>query len=682
MIVALALALPAAPAAGTAQEPHPPALAEQEPDARLDWWREARFGLFIHWGLYAIPAGEWGGQTHHGEWIRHTAQIPIHEYDRLVDRFDPVRFDAEEWVRIAKHAGMKYIVITSKHHDGFALFDSAVSDYDVMATPFRRDILAELAEACRKEGLRICWYHSIMDWHHPDYLPRRGWEDRPADGADLARYVEYLHGQVTELLTNYGPIGVMWFDGEWEATWTHDHGRALYALCRRLQPDVVVNNRVDKGRGGMAGMTTGDQFLGDFGTPEQEIPATGLPGVDWETCMTMNRHWGYNSRDLDYKSSDELIRMLVDIASKGGNFLLNVGPRADGSFPPESVERLEAIGRWMAVHGESIHGTTASPFESLPWGRCTVKRRGADATLYIHVFAWPEDGRILLPGLGSRVRGARLLGAEEVEITVDRKDADVFLGVPAEAPDPACSVVAVEIQGAPLVYRTPRILSDSPILVDSLEVAIDGGSPDVELRYTVDGRTPDAGSPIYKRPIEIAGSTTVKARAFHRGKPVSAVAEASFERVVPHPAVPVDGVEPGLEVETWSGSWDALPDLGDRPPAETWVSESVTLPNEEDEFVLHRFRGYLRVPETEVYRFSLTSDDGSRLWIGEVPLVDNDGLHSSETRTGVMALGEGWHPIRVEWFNKTGGAVLDLRWAPVGSPLESIAPASLGRVAR
>jgi alpha-L-fucosidase len=245
-----------------------------------DWWREARFGLFLHWGLYSIPAGTWGEQTDHAEWIRETAHIPIEQYDRFVPQFDPVDFDARAWVALAKRAGMQYVVITSKHHDGFCLFDSAETDYDVMSTPFHRDILKELSAACKDAGLRMCWYHSIMDWHHPDYLPRRTWENRSEAGADMDRYVEHLHAQVRELLTNYGKIGVMWFDGEWESTWNHERGQALYDLCRSIQPDVIVNNRVDVGRGGMAGMTSDAQYAGDFGTPEQEIPATGLPGVD------------------------------------------------------------------------------------------------------------------------------------------------------------------------------------------------------------------------------------------------------------------------------------------------------------------------------------------------------------------------------------------------------------------
>ncbi|MEK6756601.1 MAG: alpha-L-fucosidase, partial [Bacteroidota bacterium] len=361
--------------------------SRQARDARMSWWREAKFGMFIHWGLYAIPAGEWKGNTNHAEWIRTTAQIPLEEYEKFVSQFNPVKFNAAEWVRMAKDAGMKYIVITSKHHDGFCLFDSKFTDFDIMSTPFKRDILKELADACHKEGIKICWYHSIMDWHHPDYLPRREWEkERSAQGADFDRYVQHMKNQLKELVANYGEIGVLWFDGEWETTWNTTYGKDLYNYVRNLQPNIIINNRVGAGRSGMEGFTKEGEFAGDFGTPEQEIPATGLPGVNWETCMTMNDHWGYNKHDLNWKSTEDLIRKLADIASKGGNFLLNVGPTSEGLFPQASTDRLREIGQWMKVSGESIYGTSASPFESLEWGRCTQKPIEGGTRLYLHVF--------------------------------------------------------------------------------------------------------------------------------------------------------------------------------------------------------------------------------------------------------------------------------------------------------
>ena len=413
----------------------------------MDWWRDARFGMFIHWGLYAVPAGEWEGTTNHAEWIRTTAQIPLETYDEFVEQFDPVEFDAEEWVKMAKDAGMRYIVITSKHHDGFCLFNSEYTDFDIMSTPFKRDILKELSDACAGQGIAMCWYHSIMDWHHPDYLPRRDWEvDRSTEGADLDRYVAHMKNQLAELTGNYGKIGVLWFDGEWEDTWTHEWGVDLYNYVRGLQEDIIINNRVDKGRQGMQGMTKEGEFKGDFGTPEQEIPDTGLPGIEWETCMTMNNHWGYNKYDNNWKSSEDLVQKLVDIASKGGNFLLNVGPKADGTFPQESIERLKAIGDWMDIYGESIYGTSASPFSNLEWGRCTRKQEGKNTRLYLHVFNWPEDNKLSLPAFDNKIKNAFVMDGM-IETSFERQDDKIIIDLPEEAPDEYSPVIIVDIKG-------------------------------------------------------------------------------------------------------------------------------------------------------------------------------------------------------------------------------------------
>ena len=421
---------------------------EKSEDNRMDWWRDARFGMFIHWGLYAVPAGEWEGTTNHAEWIRTTARIPLETYDEFVEQFDPVEFDAEEWVKMAKDAGMRYIVITSKHHDGFCLFNSEYTDFDIMSTPFKRDILKELSDACSEQDIVMCWYHSIMDWHHPDYLPRRDWEtDRSAEGADFDRYVEeYLKNQLAELTGNYGKIGVLWFDGEWEDTWTHERGFDLYNYVRGLQEDIIINNRVDKGRQGMQGMTKEGEFKGDFGTPEQEIPDTGLPGIEWETCMTMNNHWGYNKYDNNWKSSKDLVQKLVDIASKGGNFLLNVGPKADGTFPQESIERLKAIGDWMDIYAESIYGTSASPFSNLEWGRCTRKQEGKNTRLYLHVFNWPEDNKLSLPAFDNKIKNAFVMDGM-IETSFERQDDKIIIDLPEEAPDEYSPVIIVDIKG-------------------------------------------------------------------------------------------------------------------------------------------------------------------------------------------------------------------------------------------
>jgi len=418
-------------------------------DERMHWWREARFGMFIHWGLYAVPAGEWKGERIKGigEWIMERADIPVAEYEPLAGQFNPVKFNADQWVRIAKNAGMKYIVITSKHHDGFCLWDSKVTDYDIIdATPFGRDILREMSDACRKHGIRLCFYHSIMDWHHPDaqapFYPN--YNDRNRTNPNFGRYVEtYMKPQLKELITEYGPLGVLWFDGEWIKDWTEPQGKDLYNYVRALQPDIIINNRVGKGRKGMEGLSKGDQeYAGDFGTPEQRIPASGLPGVDWESCMTMNNTWGYKHYDDNWKSEEDLLRKLADIASKGGNFLQNVGPTAEGLIPAPSVERLAAMGKWMKVNGESIRGTTASPLGTVPWGRCTAK----PGKLYLHVFEWPTDGRLEVSGVEGNVRKAYLLAKKRAKLAVSRQDGKVIVDVPQEAPDPINTVVVLEIQ--------------------------------------------------------------------------------------------------------------------------------------------------------------------------------------------------------------------------------------------
>jgi alpha-L-fucosidase len=636
----------------------------------MQWWREARFGLFIHWGLYSIPAGEWAGQTRHGEWILHTAQIPVTEYEKLIGQFNPVKFDAGEWARIAADAGMKYIVITSKHHDGFCLFDSKHTDYDVMATPFGRDILHELADACRREGLRIGWYHSIMDWHHPDYLPRRGWEQRSAEGAQFERYVNHLENQVRELLTNYGPIGVMWFDGEWEETWTHQHGLGLYGLVRSIQPHVIVNNRVDKGRGGMAGLTTDARFAGDFGTPEQEIPATGLPGVDWETCMTMNNHWGYNKHDRNWKSTEDLLRKLADIASKGGNFLLNVGPTAEGLFPQESVERLRDIGAWMRVYGEAIHGTQAGPFKALPWGRCTQRPLGHGTTrLYLHVFDWPKDGRLTVPGLFNDAVKAYVLGdpAAPGLSGLQRVDDAIVIPVPRSAPDRVNSVVVLDIAGRPDVSGPPVISAPHSVFVDALDVTIQSGRPNVELRYTTDGTTPDAKSPLVSGPVRLTETTRVQARAWRAGRPVSGIAEATFEKVKPRPGCPVGDVRPGVAYEYYEGEWDRLPVFHQLVPVKQGVIGNFDLsPRDRAERFAFRYRCLLPVPTDGVYEFFTLSDDGSRLYVGERLVVDNDGLHGMREAAGEIALAAGAHPITVTFFEKTGGDALEVSYKGPG----------------
>lgn len=434
--------------AGVAVRPE----SRAERDARMAWWRAARFGMFIHWGIYAVPAGQWNGQSTPGtgEWIMDRANIPIDQYERLAAKFNPVRYDPEQWVRIAQEAGMKYLVITAKHHDGFCLFETKTTRYDVVdSTPYGRDLLAPLAAACRRAGVHFCVYYSIMDWHHP--AQQRGSEQHynPTKIRDGRKeeYLAYMRTQLKELIDQYHPE-VLWFDGEWPKWYTAEDGHRLYAYLRDLDPSLIINNRVGSGRSGMEGLDKKDgRYAGDFGTPEQQIPATGLPGVDWESCMTMNDTWGFRRDDHHWKSAATLIHNLVDIASKGGNYLLNVGPTAEGEIPEPSVERLRRIGQWMRINGQSIYGTQASPIPMPSWGRCTQKAKvppDGHRRIYLHVFDWPEDGRLRVEGLQGPVERAHLLAdPSRSPLKTETAGGALVVHLPGKAPDPVCSVVAL-----------------------------------------------------------------------------------------------------------------------------------------------------------------------------------------------------------------------------------------------
>ena len=417
-------------------------------EERAAWFRHDRFGMFIHWGVYSTIG--------RGEWVQDTGNIPLAEYVKLYPKFNPKEFDAAKWVALAKRAGQKYIVITTKHHDGFCMFDSKLSDYTIAHTPFGRDICKELADECRKQGVKLGFYYSIMDWHHPDYTPVRPWEKgkRSTEGADFARYNEYMKGQIRELMSNYGPIVALWFDGGWEHTTPEDKKafQEIIAMARQLQPNILVNDRAGIG--------------GDYKTPEQQIPATGIVDENgrpamWEACMTMTTGhgsfaptawWGYDKDEKVFKPTEELLHKLIDITSKGGNFLLNVGPEPSGKIRPQETERLEAVGRWMDKYGESIHGTTASPFRLLPFfGRVTRK----DKRLYVHVFDWPKDGKLVLPGLETMPVKAQVLGRSGDKVSAARSSregiAEVVLTLPKEAPDQIASVIALDFDTQPVV---------------------------------------------------------------------------------------------------------------------------------------------------------------------------------------------------------------------------------------
>ena len=418
-----------------------------ERDARMAWWRDARFGMFIHWGVYAVPAGTYKGARIPGigEWIMSHAHVPIPEYEQFVHRFNPTKFDPDQWVRIAKDAGMKYIIITSKHHDGFAIFNSTVSAYDIVdATPFHRDAIRALATAAHRQGMKFGVYYSIMDWHHPDAQGPNfpDYNSTTFSNPHFDRYVEsYMRPQLTELIKQYPEIDVLWFDGEWIADWTDARGKVIYDYLRSLKPSLIINNRVGHTRQGLSGLDRQGRIgLGDFGTPEQRVPPEGLPGVDWETCMTMNDTWGFKSYDDDWKDTRTLLRTLIDVASKGGNLLLNVGPTAEGIIPAPSVNRLSEMGAWMRVNGDAIYGTNVSPYGQPVWGRYTTR----GDRVFAHVFDWPKDGRLELTGVKDAPTRAYLL-VDKQALQIEHSASGVAIRLPPVPPSTIASVLVLEM---------------------------------------------------------------------------------------------------------------------------------------------------------------------------------------------------------------------------------------------
>jgi len=404
------------------------AAARQEP--RLAWFRDAKFGMFIHWGLYAIPAGSWRGEPIPGigEWIMLRARIPVSDYAQLATSFDPVKFDAAAWVGLAKAAGQQYLVITSKHHDGFCLFDSALTAYDIVdATPFGRDPLKELADECRKQGMRLGFYYSqTQDWYQPDG-DGNDW-DYDEGTKDFDGYIErYVKPQVRELLTKYGPVALIWFDTPKRIT--REQSQTLIDLVHELQPDCLVNGRIGNN-------------IGDYASARDNVIPGGAVEADWETPATINDTWGFKGDDHNWKSAEEMIRKLVDIASKGGNYLLNVGPTAEGEIPAPSVERLRTMGAWLARNGEAIYGTRSGPFQGLGWCRSTAR----PGKVYLQVFDWPEGGQLVLPPLEPQITGASLLAdPARAALPVEHRGAGVAITGPSRAPDDIVTVLVLDV---------------------------------------------------------------------------------------------------------------------------------------------------------------------------------------------------------------------------------------------
>jgi alpha-L-fucosidase len=473
----------------------PPEVQETpaQRNARMQWFREARLGMFIHWGLYSQLAGEWQDKTITGgaEWIQDALRIPTSQYSPLARTWNPTKYNPREWVRVMKAAGVRYVCITTKHHDGFCLWPTKLNDdWNIAVTPGGRDLLKPLAEACRAEGLPFCIYHSVMDWHHPDWPGRPPYNDDARGTPNKARFKTYLYGQLRELFEHYGPIGMVWFDGTWDRTsWTSEDGKELEDFTRSLQPSVILDNRSgylppQRDLGFKVHNSYGYILAGDYISPEGEVPPTGLPGLDWETCQTMQlpNNWGYN-RLVGFRPYKDLLRQLVDVASKGGNMLLNIGPTAEGEILPQARACLEKFAAWMSVNAESLHATTASPFESLPFeGRCTTR----GSTLYLHVFAWPEDGTLVLP-VRNTVKQARLL-ADPARTTLQVKASPrgAVISLPATAPDPVDSVVAVEIEGAPQILPVPgNVAKGRPVEVSSVWP---GREEELSPSHITDGR--------------------------------------------------------------------------------------------------------------------------------------------------------------------------------------------------
>lgn len=413
----------AVPVAAQRQTAIDPAIATDK--KIIDGFMDKRFGMFIHWGPVALRGTEIGWSRSH--------QVPTEEYDNLYKEFNPVLFNADEWVAAAKNAGMKYLTITAKHHDGFCLWPTAYSDYNISNSPFRRDVVGELAEACKKQGIAFCIYFTVLDWHDPYYpLHRVPGDTLPDPNADMDKFVTRMKNELRELITRYKPY-MLWFDGNWEQPWTLEYGKEVYAYIKSLDPSVIINNRLGKGKH----TELGPQTVGDYTTPEQFIGALNMD-QPWESCITICKQWAWKPND-QMKSRKECVQTLVRTAAGNGNLLFNVGPMLDGRIEARQISRLKEMGDWLKLNGEAIYGTKGGPYK--PNDKFAATRKGNN--LYLHVFSADNNQLSLPPLKGVRIRKARLLGGGSVQFTQHTNRIVVKFSSPL--PDEDCSVVVLEL---------------------------------------------------------------------------------------------------------------------------------------------------------------------------------------------------------------------------------------------
>jgi alpha-L-fucosidase len=429
-VCSMALALITASASAQWKyEPSPENLKNRE------WFQNAKFGLFIHWGVYSVLGD--------GEWVMNNEQIPIKAYEKVPAFFNPTQFDPHAWVQMAKDAGMKYITITSKHHDGFAMWDSKVSDYNIVKrTPYGKDVLKMLADECHKEGIKLFFYHSQLDWHHPDYYPRgrtgADWTGRPEEG-DWNKYLDYMDAQLTELLTNYGDIGGIWFDGMWDKKDADWQLEKTYKLIHRLQPGALIGSNHH--------MTP---FEGeDFQMFEKDLPGHNTTGfsseqtvgsIPKETCETINNSWGFNLRDDHHKSKKQIIQYLVKAAGYDANFLLNIGPMPNGKIQPEHVAVLKETGEWLKANGETIYGTRGGPLTARDWGVTTQHGN----KVYLHILQWFDES-LVIPSWGKKIKAARIF-SDKTPVKFIENEFGITLKIPKDKQDPIDTIIELEVK--------------------------------------------------------------------------------------------------------------------------------------------------------------------------------------------------------------------------------------------